>query len=268
MRFLLININNMVSAKLSGGLGNQMFQIATATALAIRNNDVSRFNLNTCHTPLQGKPANNYKNNIFRNIDDAPNNFLKIDYVYKEPYFNFKEIKYVPNIQIDGYFQSEKYFKDQTKDIKKIFDFDEETKRDVKKFLSLLDGKKLTSVHVRRGDYLKFPNIHPTCDVNYYNNAISLIGDNYFIFISDDPQWVVENFKGDNIKYSIGNSDVFDLCLMTLCDNNIIANSSFSWWGAWLNNNLNKKIIAPKLWFNNLNYDDYKDIYGESWIVI
>jgi hypothetical protein len=97
---------------------------------------------------------------------------------------------------------------------------------------------------------------------------MNLIGDSTFIFISDDINWVKENFKGDNIIYSPFKSDIDDLTLMVKCDNNIIANSSFSWWGAYLNKNENKKIIAPKEWFGPNGPKDTQDIIPENWLKI
>jgi hypothetical protein len=97
---------------------------------------------------------------------------------------------------------------------------------------------------------------------------MSIFPHDNFIIISDDPIWCQENFKGSNIHYSPSYSDVFDLCLLSRCDNAVIANSSFGWWGSWLNDNPNKKIVAPRLWFGNCDFERYKDIYTENMIII
>jgi hypothetical protein len=110
-------------------------------------------------------------------------------------------------------------------------------------------------------------------DASYYQNAINEIYDNndyqYFIF-SDDIAWCKEVFgESDSIYYSEGNSHYVDLCLMTMCNHNIIGNSTFGWWGSWLNNNLNKKVVVPKQWFGPaLNHLDTKDMTPKEWIKI
>jgi hypothetical protein len=244
----------MVSCRLQGGLGNQMFQIAAAYALALRNNDMSCFNFSVCNTPMQGKESINYINTIFSNLCNNQN--LKFDLLYNEPKFSFDEIIYKPNILLNGFFQSEKYFYDFKEEIKGIFN------------LPIHEAKKptdfLTSVHIRRGDYLNLQNYHLILPKEYYEEAIKTFEGN-FIFFSDDIEWVKENFKGDNIFYSETNDELMDLTLMSICDNNIIANSSFSWWGAYLNKNKNKRVIAPKNWFGPNGPKDINDIYPKNW---
>ena len=127
---------------------------------------------------------------------------------------------------------------------------------------------EICSIHVRRGDYLTKPNIHPTQTINYYMDAVKLMSPNtLFLVFSDDIGWCKDNFKDfTNIVFIEGNSDYEDLLLMSLCDNNIICNSSFSWWAAWLNQNPNKKVVAPKLWFGSGLNHNTKDITPENWI--
>jgi hypothetical protein len=244
----------MISCKLQGGLGNQMFQISTATALALRNNDMSCFNFNQCHTPLQGNPSNLYKESIFKNICNRP--FFIHDKIYNEPKFSFSEIPYSKNLLLNGYFQSEKYFSDFKDEIINMFSLSNDV---------TLPTNNLTSVHIRRGDYLKLQPYHSICDINYYKNSMNIIGGN-FLFFSDDIEWVKNNFKGSNIFYSENNDEVLDLSLMSLCDNNIIANSSFSWWGAFLNKNKDKKVISPSSWFGDTGPKDTQDITPQNWL--
>jgi len=245
----------MITCFLQGGLGNQIFQILAAINLSIENNDEVCFNFNQCYTPLQGKRAINYKETIFRNLCHSDD--IKISNVYHEPGFSYNNIPYTPNLQIHGYFQSEKYIKTIKNNLKDYIYLDEDS---VKKPI-----ENLTSVHVRRGDYVGLQQVHKLCDIEYYKEAMEIIGGN-FIFFSDDMEWVKENFEGKNILYSQYNDELLDLTLMTLCDNNIIANSSFSWWGAFLNKNKNKKIIAPKKWFGINGPQDTQDIIPENWI--
>jgi len=246
----------MISAYLQGGLGNQMFQIATATAFAKRNKNKACFNFNNCHTPLQGNTSKKYKHTVFSEICDRDN--IKISSVYNEPKFSYTEIPYTKDLLIKGYFQSYKYFEDYENDIQELFTLPTSIVR--------AGYDNITSVHVRRGDYVNLKHYHGICDLEYYQNAMKEIGNSHFLFFSDDMDWVKENFKGDNISYSNYDEEIIDLALMSICHNNIIANSSFSWWGAYLNKNKNKKVIAPKNWFGPKGPKDTQDLIPPSWI--
>lgn len=256
----------MISSHLQGGLGNQMFQISAAHALALRNNTTSCFDLDTCHTPLQGNQSTKYRNNIFSKINNV--NVMYWRGVYNETKFSYDELPNLPELVLNGYFQSEKYFSDYKKEIIDLFDMSEN------QLISdyLIGFKKMnvpvTAVHIRRGDYLKNPEFHPVCSIEYYKKAMEEMGESNFIFISDDIEWVKENFKGHNIWYSNFTDEISDFKLMALCDNNIIANSSFSWWAAYLNKNPNKKVIAPKKWFGPKGPQDTNDIIPSDWSII
>ena len=258
----------MISCKLKGGLGNQLFQISAAHALALKNNDISGFNLNGCYTPLQGNPSTKYKNNILSKINDISE--INSSNVYVEPTFSHNEIPYSNNLVLDGYFQSEKYFKEHKNEIIDLFHFSYDDRKTVRDFLIWwgVTDKPITSVHIRRGDYLSNPDFHPVCELEYYTKAMKEIGDSYFIFISDDMDWVEKNFRGKNFVHSTFNDEILDLTLMTECDHNIISNSSFSWWGAYLNRNPNKKVIAPKKWFGPKGPQDTQDIIPSDWSII
>ena len=126
----------------------------------------------------------------------------------------------------------------------------------------------MISLHIRRGDYTANPN-HPTQDIEYYRQALNQMPDLPVIVFSDDPEWCnqQEFFSSDRFAISEGNATDADLCLMSLCKYHIIANSSFSWWGAWLANS--KKVIAPKVWFGpSLPQHDTSDLYCEGWETI
>ena len=168
---------------------------------------------------------------------------------------------------LHGFFQSEKYFHHNRKKILEYFKPTLEIKNQLMdKCNDLLSGKTC-SVHVRRGDYLKFPKEHPTLQPEYYYNSFNEFDDDTtFLMFSDDIEWCKENIKGYNIHYIDESLDFLNIYLMSLCDNNIIANSSFSWWGAWLNENPEKKVIAPKIWFGENKKLETKDIIPESWI--
>lgn len=254
----------MITSKLMGGLGNQMFQISAAHALAISNNDESCFDFDSCYTPLQGNPSNHYADTIFKKINKKCDG--SFNQQYNEPTFSYSQIPYSENLILNGYFQSEKYFINNKKEIVELFNISDYEKDIVNKVLGLNKIKSKTSIHVRRGDYLKFSDVYKICDLEYYNKSMTMFEDTTFIFISDDISWVKDNFSGGNIIYSPFKDEMMDLTLMTMCDNNIIANSSFSWWGAYLNKNKNKKIVAPKKWFSENSKNDESDIIPNDWI--
>ena len=201
---------------------------------------------------------NNTKLNLY--------NFLQ----YRQINFSYEEIPLRDNLILVGDFQSEKFFLNCVNDIKNLFYFDENRSKEISNYLSeIIKTPKITSVHVRRGDYLTKPNYHPVCSVEYYLKSMEIVndGNTEFIFVSDDIDWCKNNFKGDNIHYSSFTNEIDDLLLLMLCDNHIMSNSSFSWWGTYLSDKKGVN-IAPKTWFGELGPQDTNDIYLEEWIVI
>lgn len=262
---------NKVNIKLMGGLGNYMFQIAVAYAYSLETNKemiLTYGNSLTVH-----KNITSYFDNIFHNIKMLPDYDLKNFLVYNEPYFHYMGIpKIDTSIHLNGYFQSEKYFKNYENDIKKIFSYPQNYILEIKKKYSDILNQKNCSLHVRRGDYLKSPAHHPTQDIEYYKKSIEIIGnDKLFVVFSDDIDWCKNNLSqlSDKMVFISNNPDYEDLLLMSLCNDNIICNSTFSWWSAWLNSNKDKKIIAPIKWFGPA-YNGYilSDLYCENWIKI
>jgi len=254
----------MISCNLVGGLGNYMFQVAAAYSLSIDNNDSCVFNNENIATVH--KHFNTYLPNIFRYLIISNENFSS---VYSEPYFHYKKIPYKNNLKLNGYFQSEKYFKHNREHILNLFSIDDVSKNYIDNKYSDILKHNTCSVHVRRGDYLRYPEHHPICSLEYYNNSINqLPKDTKFLFFSDDVVWCENTFKGENFIFVNGNEDYIDMWLMSLCKNNIIANSSFSWWGAWLNKNKNKTVIAPKEWFGTRLNHITKDVYCDDWIIL
>lgn len=180
------------------------------------------------------------------------------------------------SIILDGYWQSEKYFMRKSNAIKNDFTFI--TEMDQHNIAILKDIKKTQSVsiHVRRGDYVsnnKTHNFHGVCSSEYYKAAVVRIKKQIkkptFYVFSDDPTWCRKNLMLDKNTSIVDNtncpSGVIDMHLMSACQHNIIANSSFSWWGAWLNNNKSKIIIAPKRWFQDQAIDT-RDIIPDGWV--
>lgn len=257
-----------VVSNLMGGLGNSLFQIATGYSTSIRDKKEFFCNSNIPNNPH--KPISSYFNNMLRNVkfDDKKINEIN----FTENGFGFKKIPFVDgNLRLTGYFQSEKYFKDNRDLILELFKIDINTQNFLNKKYSHLFKNKTCSVHVRRNDYVKLQDYHTLLDVNYYRESIEIIRDDtHYLIFSDDINWCKENLTFiKNPIFIEGDLDYQNLYLMSFCDNNIIANSSFSWWGAWLNKNKDKIVISPKNWFGIKNkHLETKDIYCENWMRI
>jgi len=256
----------MVSCRLKGGLGNQMFQIATTYAVSKQIGTNFLVDFDDCYTPNQGFVSNKYKDNLFKNIPHSKINFEKY-YSYIEPTFGYSKIICTDNTILDGYFQSWRYFENYKSEIKELFHFDEKMKSECSLYIkNLKKNKQITTVHVRRGDYLKNSSYHSICNLEYYISSMKKIKNSIFLFLSDDLDWCKNNFRGEDIFFSEFDSEIIDLCIMTQSDNNIISNSSFSWWGSYLNEN-NGTTVAPKNWFGPSGPKDTQDIYIKEWII-
>jgi hypothetical protein len=175
------------------------------------------------------------------------------------------------NVDLFGYFQTEKYFQNIESQIKEDFKFNEEIYTLAKDtFTELFLDQEVISLHIRRGDYLTNSS-HPVQPLEYYEQALSHFDNNTLVIIfSDDPYWCKEQkiFESDRFIISYGKDTKIDLCLMTMCTYHIIANSSYSWWGSYLADS--KKTIAPKNWFSGeLNkIHSTKDLYRNHWTII
>lgn len=177
---------------------------------------------------------------------------------------------------IHGYWQSEKYFADIGQLLRDEFTLKKPFQDRLAGLMRFIESSNSVSVHFRRGDYVlneEVSNIHGYCDLNYYTSAIDMLrrklGNIVLVIFSDDLEWVKNNFKSDlQVQFvaSDGNPSE-EICLMSLCNHNIIANSTFSWWGAWLNRNPEKIVIAPEKWFST-TARSAKDLVPDSWIRI
>lgn len=172
---------------------------------------------------------------------------------------------------ISGYWQTEKYFKNIRKELVEEFSLKNDLGNKAKFYLDQIQrSSNAVSLHVRRGDYISNP-IYRKCEMSYYINAMDIIQSKYsdvdiFIF-SDDSNWVMQNMKFVGKTHIVQNTSSFeDIYLMSKCKHNVLANSSFSWWGAWLNTYDLRITVAPKLWFNN--EFSSSDICPEEWIKI
>lgn len=253
-----------------GRLGNQMFQYAATKGIsAHRGYDYCIPNHNEIFDDGSG---NKLRIEIFNpfNLD------VKCEQVkgksVGERGFHFDELLFnecPDNTNLVGFFQSEKYFKHIESEIRKDFTFKDDIVDDCKEVVEeLLNGNPI-ALHIRRTDYLINPN-HYALDLEYYEEALSKFDSNREVVIfTDDPLWVSQQKLFETDRFLLGeNIDSYhDLYLMTQCSDFIIANSTFSWWGAWLANT--GKVIAPSKWFGPGNYDlDTKDLYPKHWEIL
>lgn len=256
----------MVVSTLQGGMGNQLFQWAAARSYAYDNNIDYKFEISFFFTQnLRYPKLNEFPNikfEIANQFDAQGKNMIIIndDFRYKE----FEKINQNEILLLNGYWQSEKYFiKNREVILNDLFNEERYSKLKNTPFLDY----DVTSLHIRRTDYINSNGYHPVQTLDYYKNAIDEIGDYDYLFVfSDDIDWCRSNLNFKNMIFMTGFSDVEDLYLMSMCRNNIIANSSFSWWGAWMNKNKNKKVIAPSKWFGDHVNINQNDIVPETWI--
>jgi len=295
----------LIFVEVVGGLGNQMFQYAFYEKLRkcygndkvklhigyfkeIRDN--KGYELNKVFS-IQG--GGNFHDVITNLLDDKMDFFSRVRrkiFGFKSSYYiEGKDLSYKENIfsldknrdiYLRGLWQSEKYFSDIKDEILEIFKFPIITDLKNKKILNSITNSNSVSIHVRRGDYISNSTYNEilgnACDSDYYIKAINkiyeLIDNPIFYIFSDDINWVKENLgivkklKVQYIDWNNGQNSFIDMQLMSLCKNNIIANSTFSWWGAWLNKNENKVVIAPKRWFLAKKINN--DIIPDNWIKI
>lgn len=259
---------SFVTPTLAGGLGNQMFEIAAAASLAKDNNAILLLNPNNHICPNQGNNISNYLNNIFSKIAIDTN--LNINFTYSHPLCTYKPIPYTPNIKTNGHFQSWKYFHHNREYIQELFAPTKEIKEELDTKYNWI--KNYTVIQVRRGDYAKFPEHHPLLPTEYYLNAVKKLNPEKIIIFSDDIEWCKKNLDF-NIKclYNENMSDIMELYLMTRCKDLIISNSSFGWWGAYLNTNEYKKVYVPNYWFGSYFINEgfnINDLVLSEWIKI
>lgn len=262
----MISFNHLGS---HGRLGNQMFQYATLMGIAEKHGYefcIPSSNFNDPYYDHQLFEAFELKNLKKENIKKLFN--VK---QIRESGFNFdlNLFESCPdNVDIFGYFQTEKYFSHIENKVKEDFTFKKEILKFAKEYKNQIQSKEVISLHIRRGDYVNQP-WHGCCPLEYYEKSLSLLNDNIPVIIfSDDPKWCLNQqlFESDRFYVSENNSNLFDMCLMSICDYHIIANSSFSWWGAWLSNS--KKVFAPKRWFGPplSEQNDISDLIPDRWI--
>jgi len=292
----------MVISHILGGLGNQMFQYAAGRAVAFRCQqpyrlDLTGFENYALHQGFEidrifsapvtlatyqdvraglgwrsGKVIRKVLGRLNSSLFNGPN--LAI-----EPHFNYwPDLRNRgPSCYLMGYWQSEKYFKDCEDLLRADFNFKLPLDEINLETSMRIQGEQCISLHVRRGDYLTHAStakILNVCSVDYYRSAIEYMAERipspYFFVFSDDLQWAKQNiFVPYPVSYIEGNQgprSYIDMQLMSLCAHQIIANSTFSWWGAWLNKYPEKIVIAPRHWFNNGMNDS--DLIPSNWVRI
>lgn len=280
-----------------GGLGNQMFQYAFLRSLENQGREVvaslgfykkhpelMQFELNEVfYLPklkyeIDEQFMKSYNKRKIKNNDYNSSSYdISKRFFWKENLDEYglfqKDVYNTQNCTFAGYWQSYLYFDSIKELIKDEFEF-----RYVENKLQLLmeylfNMPNSISLHVRRGDYLKASDTYGgICTYDYYKRAVEyvqqIVSNPFFVVVSDDIKWVKENYKLDNSIYISSSmfdnyKNWYDMAIMSACSNNIIANSSFSWWGAWLNRNENKIVIAPKRWVNNA---DFENICPSQWV--
>ena len=290
----------MIIVRVTGGLGNQMFQYAMYKSLEKKGKLVKLDSKAFYETK---KEHNGYE--LERIFDIKPNKPTKEDlekfdennistlfkikrklfgdkkFVYdtKEYVFN-KDVYKLKNSYLNGYWQSIKYFEGIENDIKKDFRFKNQLDNKNLEILNEIENSNSISIHIRRGDYMSPENYNMygcIATPTYYKKAIKVIEEKvenptFFVF-SNDMDWVKKNIQINSrvfyIDINSGNGSYKDMQLMSNCKHNIIANSSFSWWGAWLNENKNKIVIAPKKWINREDVDSDKiELFCEGWTLL
>ena len=283
----------MIIVKLDGGLGNQMFQYAAARSLALRKNTDLCLDVSAFSSVSENKTPRNFQLNAFNikvpfcAIDQKEQRNLSLierlinkfkpyyrKQYYYEPFFHFDANFYnaSSNSTLIGYWQSEKYFIDDAQVIRSDFLLKKVVSSETVFFEEKIKTENSVSMHLRRGDYVSndaAASLLGALPLSYYEDAMRWIKlkvpePHYYIF-SDDPYWVRLNLNITNSTIVDTGNEITDFIAMSQCQHNIIANSSFSWWAAWLNANKNKRVIAPKNWFRDKTINT-KDLIPSSWI--
>lgn len=289
----------MKIVKISGGVGNQLFQIAFGKYLSNVHGLQVYYDINT------EQNISYFTNRKPLILDLIPSlRILNFNQNRSLFFYRFKRFvikNYLPKLTnlcvengnnqlmfnddliakkkyFDGYWQSLIYIKPIEKLIRNEINFSNEVKNKCLKQLKTIRGSVSCSIHIRRGDYLNKKNseLFYLCDLNYYYKCIGIIQNIestvIFYVFSDDIEWAKQNLVAENLVFfsNENNNALIDLYLMSNCNFNIISNSTFSWWGAWLNLNLNKKVICPSRWYkdNLLNANAINNLIPEDWLLV
>jgi hypothetical protein len=289
----------MIIVKLMGGLGNQMFQYALGRSLSMRHGTNLKLDLSFLEGEQQGNTPRKFeldrfciaaekatrweiismKESCISRLEAAVVRLIlnkTICLKYKEKFFCFDPLVLTlpDNTYLDGFWQSERYFYDISNIIRNDFTVRNPLNADALCLSEEIRTVNSVSLHIRRGDYVtdtRTRNVHGVCNLEYYSNAEKLVSQTirnpHFFVFSDDPDWAARNLKL-NFPVTIVNRHINsaheDLNLMSLCRHHVIANSSFSWWGAWLSNSPEKIVVAPKSWFTDSSINT-SDLIPSGW---
>lgn len=266
----------MIYIRLSGRFGNYLFQIAAGASLAKQYNTGFKVvvapdteAISTVSTEPMREYVASFKDNIFRDIDFVEEIPADVP-LYSWRDFPYKPIPYEEkDLMIDGYFQSYKYLDYSL--VRELYSMPHEIEESLRQKYGEVLSQPFTCIHVRRGDYCNLPHRFSICSIHYFKRAIREVGEKtLFLVISDDLKWCKKHFKGTNFVFADkGNSMLEDFYLQSLATHNIISNSSFSWWGAWLNPHPEKRVFYPSPWFgpHNSHYD-ISDLCPDSWVAL
>ncbi len=292
----------MIVVRLIGGLGNQMFQYAAGRSLAHRNAsllklDVSAFETYTLHRyglhcfhvqeqlasreevarffPSPRGLGGSLRAGIRRLLDGAPAGPEPVLVRERSFAFDPSVLATRGDVALDGYWQSARYFEDVAPVLRAELSFRYPPSEENAALADVIAGTTSVSVHVRRGDYVSdaaTSAVHGTCSPAYYRAAIAHVAErvgNLHLFVfSDDPGWVRREFEAPFpmtvVDVNGPDTNWEDLRLMSLCRHNVVANSSFSWWGAWLNRNREKIVVAPRRWYRDATRD-VADLVPDAW---
>ena len=250
----------------NGRFGNQMFQYAALKGIARKHG------YDFC-IPSGPKTEDGFRDEENQHKLLMAFKMPKVKLVDKFPAPYFQETKNTfdedlfenckDNVNLYGFFQTEKYFKHIEDEIRNDFTFVDDI---LKPCIDAFNSEDLIGLHIRRSDYVQKQNYHPLCTLDYYKEALEKLPKKVpVVVVSDDPEWCSDQSIFDSDRFLISESDdnIVDMCILSTCKYHIIANSSFSWWGAWLANS--EKVIAPKVWFGPAANLDDSDIVPERW---
>lgn len=288
----------MIVVRVFGGLGNQMFQYAFAKYLGLNNKevylDITDFKTHVHHygfeldkvfsnldyNLIEGKQLNKVRFNPNTVLNRVLNKAFGVQIIRNSEYREqpaksvIKNNTYRKDIYFNGFWGNLQYINEVEDLLRKelVFRYLPEGKN--RELLDFLEGKISVSVHVRRGDYLQEDGLKDAFGIAFYKEAFNIFMEKYsevvFVIFSDDIPWVKENFDFSRnmifVDWNRGKESYIDMLMMSLCNHNIIANSTFSWWSAWLNSNKDKCVIAPRYWRSNDKNES--SLYPGDWILL
>lgn len=271
-----------IVVEMCGGVGNQLFQIATGYALAKKTNSNLLILRKPDYDLRQGSKPEKYFSSIYYRLRTTTTPTESVGHI-KEAKWAYYDISNealalkqmgVKNIIISGFYQSENHFREYRNDLQKLFIPKEGIIEFLKKqeeqiFPELFENHDYCFIGVRRTDYITYPEHNP-CGMNYYSQAMEIMNKERYYIASDDIEWCKKKFIGKKYRFFDVKDDLTQLMAITLFNNYIIANSTYNWWGTYMSTYSNPKIVAPNLWLGgkDATFDSYSSIYRKEMIVV